>query len=324
MIYGYATKSWQVVKGCNKDLPCAVRCWAKRECHRMAWHPNRKISDFHAGLTTSLGNWTGTVRLNEAHLTDPHHWRKPEVIAAAYHGDLFLAPDEVLAKVFAVMALCPQHTFLLLTKRPERMREWSADNRTPFRVQKQMDVTSQILNIIHGRHWKGTGLQWPLSNVFAGVSLTNQPDADERMGHLRKFAAMGWNTWISLEPMIAPVSFRWANSEPLKGPRQTTNHLDGLRWPKQVVLGGESGPGARPFDFAWARSVIEQCRAARVPCFVKQMGSAPYSLADRITHRGCKLPISEVFWRHLSDSHGADPLEWPAALRVRELAWGRK
>lgn len=232
-IFEYATRSWHPIKGCDMSLPCAARCWAKRQVHRLACNPNDKISAFHQGLTHMVpaplcgmsGDfegerllWTGTVKLNEDHFEDPLHWRKPETVAVAYHGDLFLAPADVIDRVFEVMGRCPQHTFLVLTKRSERLRELAPH------------------------------LQWE-PHIWMGVSVENE-DYLYRVDDLRRTEAHV--KFLSLEPLIGPL--RGLN-------------LRGIDW---VIVGGESGPAARPMSSQWVRSVRDQCRAAGVPFFFKQ------------------------------------------------------
>lgn len=138
----------------------------------------------------------------------------------------------------------------------------------------------------------------PLPNVWLGVSVEDQKTADERIPPLLETPAAV--RWVSYEPALGPVDFRFS---------------DRLHW---IVIGGESGPGARPFDIQWARDVIAQCKAAGVPCFVKQLGSAPVSVADKISHKGYREHIPDGLYRFLNDRKGGDPREWPEDLRVRE------
>jgi protein gp37 len=204
----------------------------------------------------------------------------------------------MLDRIFAVMALCPQHTFLVLTKRAERMRDYCSHPEVGARVWWQA--------------YKIGGLckPWPLPNIWAGVSVEDQRRADERIPLLLDTPAAV--RWISAEPLLGPVDmvrflphdecddahphddrYCWALGGDVNGTR-----IDGgspLDW---VVCGGESGPGARPMDLAWARSLIAQCKAAGVPVFMKQLGSATgFNLHDR---------------------KGGDPMEWATDLRVRE------
>jgi protein gp37 len=301
--YTYNTKGWPVIKGCQNGLPCAARCWASRQCHRLKDNPNQKIAEFHAGLTDERGRWTGTVKLNEAHLTDPLKWRKPQVIAVAYHGDLFLAPDDVIDRVFAVMALCPQHTFLVLTKRAGAMEKYLG----MWPECRVYDCSHEIAGDID-RATEAVA-KWPLPNVWLGVSVTNQADADERIPLLLQTPAA--HRWVSIEPMVGPVDLgldRWirlprtvmseipfppvpyvskgvyraeANPHGALAVRTEQGELLGIkpsefeRLPKldQVVLSGESGPGARPMHPDWARSPRDDCAAAGVPFYFKQWGN---------------------------------------------------
>lgn len=277
-IYEYATKSWPIANGCSPNMPCAPRCWAKRTVHRLAWSGNPKVRAAHRGLVKCAdgpGNpdklplvWTGTVRLNEAHLTDPLKWRKPQRVAVAYHGDLFRLPAEQIDRVFAVMALCPQHTFLVLTKAAREMNQWCcrlqkmADEWAP-RTKEGKFTPADVLNLrwMHGTFGRGPAFPyspWPLPNVHLGVSCENQSAFDERNGHLSRLIADGWLTWLSLEPMTGPIDV-WP-------------YLDNAGSRGWVVLGGESGPQARPLHPDWARSVRDQCAAAGVPFWFKQWG----------------------------------------------------
>lgn len=132
--------TWNPITGCAVVSPGCTNCYAmKLAGTRLRHHPSR------AGLTrdSKAGPvWTGEVRLNEQWLTQPLQWRRPRKIFVCAHGDLFAenVPDAWIDRVFAVMALCPQHTFQVLTKRSKRMREYCSDPATPFRVAKAMDA----------------------------------------------------------------------------------------------------------------------------------------------------------------------------------------
>jgi len=137
-----------------------------------------------------------------------------------------------------------------------------------------------------------------LPNVWPGVTV-ERADYTWRIDELLELPCAG-RRWISYEPALGPVDFeRWL-SRPLGTP-------PALAW---VLVGGESGPGARPFAVTWARDVLAQCRAAGVSCFVKQLGTRPFDSDP--TESGRSLPVK------LRDRRGGDPAEWPADLRVRE------
>lgn len=218
-------------------------------------------------------------------LTVPIGWRKPRRIFVNPMSDLFheAVPLEFVERVFGVMQQCPQHTFQVLTKRPERMAAftlawWGPNEDSP-----------------RGRI--------PLRNVWLGTSVGNQSAADERIPHLLRCPAAV--RFLSLEPLLGPVGLA-----PMM--YRGTDHA-GVQW---VIVGGESGPGARPCDVAWVRSIVRQCREADVPVFVKQLGSRPFQSPQCFGGTGYELPIT--------DPKGSDPAEWPADLRVRQWPRGYK
>ncbi|HXJ49293.1 MAG TPA: DUF5131 family protein, partial [Candidatus Acidoferrum sp.] len=169
---------------------------------------------------------------------------------------------------------------------------------------------------------------WPLPNVHLGVSAEDQDNLEARWAELRRCPAAV--RWISAEPLLGPISGRGvvAPRELVDGfrevqtryptPLPTPPHLGapGIDW---LVVGGESGRRARPFDLAWGRSIIEQGRTAGVPVFMKQLGRRPF-----VTEAPCGAPECANFCPHavkaisLKDSHGGDPDEWPLDLRVRQ------
>jgi protein gp37 len=132
-----------------------------------------------------------------------------------------------------------------------------------------------------------------LPNVWLGVSVENQQYADERIPLL----------------LQTPAALRFISAEPLLGPLdlQPAVRYAPIDW---VIVGGESGPGARPFDLAWARSIVQQCQAAGVACFVKQVGAKP-------VFEGTPVGVFEGY--DYEDPKGGDPSEWPEDLRVREF-----
>lgn len=169
--------------------------------------------------------------------------------------DLFgdWVPEEFLTTVFAVFALRPDVTWQVLTKRPERYAAF-ANAMTSATCHRAMARTKAALNLPH--LFDGAA-PWPLLNVWAGTSVENQATADDRIPKL--LAGVAAIHWISYEPAIAPI-----NVARFLGPDKVAF----------VVVGGESGPGYRPMDLAWARSVVAQCRAAGIAPFFKQ-GAAP-------------------------------------------------
>lgn len=163
----------------------------------------------------------------------PLHWKKPQRIFVNSMSDLFHKDIalEFICKVFAVMGQAKQHIFQILTKRHERLAEISPR------------------------------LTW-WSNIHMLVSVEDQENADKRIPHLLQCGAAVRG--VSLEPLLGPVQLAHYMPAPV-------GHIERYRMPNWVIVGGESGPGARPFDPDWARDVLKQCRAAGVPFFMKQI-----------------------------------------------------
>jgi protein gp37 len=248
--------------------------------------------------------WTGKVELIESKLEEPLHWKKPRRVFVNSMSDLFheSLPDWAIDRVFAVMALCPQHTFQVLTKRPKRMQEWfnglkydssHSVDRCWTRIYREAGWIA-LNQSTKWRDWNRTlpaydshpsrSACWPLPNVWLGVSVEDQATADARIPLL----------------LQTPAAFRFVSYEPALGPVDFWNLLHGcIDW---LICGGESGPGARPFDLAWARSARDQCKAAGVPFFLKQLGAEPRFDRDE----------SQI---KLASKKGGDPSEWPADLQ---------
>jgi protein gp37 len=310
--------TWNPITGCSVVSPGCTNCYAMRLAGtRLANHQSR------AGLTrdTKAGPvWTGEVRFNDQWLDQPLRWKKPRMIFVCAHGDLFAenVPDAWIDRVFAVMALAPQHTFQVLTKRSARMRAYMGDPRRPYMIARRcLDLV--IANPkTHGRlmdraSWpvasEGdpddpsdvTLKAWPLPNVWLGVSVEDQKRADERIPDL--LATPAAIRWISAEPLLGPINFRWAlwdNWRDQNGnERPRVNEYDGLRMLDWIVAGGESGPGARPMHPDWARSLRDQCAAAGVPFHFKQWGEWSPHVAAIEDERGSirTTPRGGVNWQ---------------------------
>ncbi|MGV1913586.1 phage Gp37/Gp68 family protein [Agrobacterium vitis] len=292
--------TWNPITGCSIVSPGCTNCYAmKLAGTRLQHHPSRVglTKDSKAGPV-----WTGEVRFNPEWLTQPLTWKKPRMIFVCAHGDLFAegVPDEWIDQVFAVMALAPHHTFQVLTKRPERMREYLYGDSARQRI--AWAEAAKIMNI-HAPHWRdedihganrslaiSAGQEWPLPNVWLGVSVEDQPRAEQRIPILLDTPAA--IRWISAEPLLGGLDLRKLPSVIFAA---NINALTGtLRWdggPTEtggprldwVVAGGESGRNARPMHPDWARSLRDQCAAAGVPFLFKQWGewhTAAYRMTD--------------------------------------------
>lgn len=297
----WSDATWNIITGCSVTSPGCTNCYAMRLAGtRLQHHPSR------VGLTepSKAGPvWTGEVRFNEEWLDQPIRWQRPRKIFVCAHGDLFHenVPDEWIDRVFAVMALCPQHTFQVLTKRADRMLDYISPD------WRQDEVWAHARKIvILNELKKGAGFPtWPLPNVWLGVSVEDQRAADARIPHL--LATPAAKHFISAEPLLSPVDLRWI-AEPDDDKDGVIDALLGCNWIEHewgeefrpvrpghqdrvmrrrvcsseadilanrkldwVICGGESGPGARNPDFAGhARALRDQCASAGVKFFGKQ------------------------------------------------------
>ena len=298
---------WNPVRGCTRaSQGCGTGtqggCYAEQIAGRFS-DPGQPFHGF-ATRTPKGGRWTGKVALMEDRLTLPLRWRKPATVFVNSTSDIFheSLPDEAIDRIFAVMALAPQHTFQVLTKRAERMRHYFAEltevsnsgGSEPYpRWAGHVEQWANLIALKHdlGVPWRHTPLGHgrlygfhadmprPLPNVHLGVSVEDQAAADERVPHL--LATPAPLRFLSCEPLIGPVDLTAINHSersgwlrPLTGDHQLQPvHADHrgarIHW---VIAGGESGRGARPMHPDWARSLRDQCAAAEVPFFFKQWG----------------------------------------------------
>lgn len=303
--------TWNPVAGCTVLTPGCTNCYAMKMAARLA----AMGQELYAGLTkpSKAGAvWTGVLREAPEHvLLAPLKRKKPTTYFVNSMSDLFHegVADTTIDKVFAVMALCPQHTFQVLTKRAERMWTYlGADQAARLR---SIAIAMHQIRELHPL------LKWPFKNIWLGVSCERQQEADERIPHLLSTPAA--IRFVSAEPLLAPIDLQqWLS--PARGcancgdgqqdgkccdePLIVDN--DALDW---IIVGGESGRGARPFNIEWADSIVEQCKAADVACFVKQLGSHPFEQFAP----GCDHFLS------LKSKKGGDPAEWPEYLRIRQF-----
>jgi len=285
--------TWNTVVGCSKASPGCANCYAEKLLSTRMKH----LPVY--GDVTSGGKWTGQTGLLPHRLDQPLRWKRPRKIFVNDLGDTFhpTVPFEFIAAIFGVAVACPQHTFQILTKRPGRMLEF-------FEWLSKRGPTAT-----------------PLLNVWLGVTAEDQQRANERLPLLLKCPAAV--RFVSAEPLLEAVDFRRWLDDPcdcgvpaMEGAGQHSSACQtfkvpwGLDW---VIVGGESGPNARPCNVEWIRSIRDQCSTSWTAYFVKQLG-ANAIIDEQIT-------VDE--WRYgapyvTSDRHGADPDEWPEDLRVRE------
>ena len=278
--------TWNPMAGCSIVSPGCHKCYAMRTAYRLEAMGQEKYQG-----TTEKENgrilWTGKINLDEKALSIPLKKKKPTTWFVNSMSDLFHedVPFEFVDKVFAVMALCPQHTFQVLTKRPERMAEYLST------------AMCRIAGVLDSEFKLGpfpNGIVWPKRNIWLGTSVEDQQRADERIPHLLRCPATV--RFLSCEPLLGPIDLLLSAPE-----------LDdigcGIDW---VIAGGESGPGARRCDIENIRFIVRQCRDASVPCFVKQVGSNSFM--------GVK-----GFGPTIKHPKGGEISEWPEDIRVREM-----
>ena len=349
--------TWSPVTGCTRVSAGCDHCYSARMTHRLEMMGHEKYRGLTVVNPKGDRHFNGVVKTHEAVLAEPLKWKKPRRIFVNSMSDTFHreVPFEFIDRIFAVAALCPQHTFQILTKRPERTAEY-LKSRSPsiFQAAGDWPVMAVARKIAkgHGSNLvnEAAVIAWPLPNLWLGTSVEDQARADERIPHLLRCPAAVH--FISAEPLLGPVDFsRWiagagrrpqdclptfqrgrqqtrefrvgdvsraANSRPTcaesgadeperreecdeqaecrSGSRdqaqavsggETCEHCGGLRSDRQdsiknrhrppldqIIVGGESGPGARPMHPNWARSIRNQCQSAGVPFFYKQGSQA--------------------------------------------------
>ena len=296
--------TWNPVIGCAKVSAGCKNCYAEKQGYRISqMSPKAGYLDV---INTDSKKWNGRAKFMPERLDQPIRWQKPRTIFVNSMSDLFhedVTFDQIAA-VFGVMGATPQHTYQILTKRPQRMKEFFKWLRTKASVRGDKSprelcafFANEILASAVGRDAKGRfakvdeimpgGADWPLPNVHLGVSVEDQAAADKRIPLL----------------LECPAALRFLSMEPLLGETSIDDHLESgdIGW---VIIGGESGPGARRCDRRWIRHLVKRCYCFNVPCFVKQMG---------------KVSTEGGLFVDMKHSKGGDPSEWPEDLRVREM-----
>ena len=324
----WTESTWNPVRGCSVVSPGCENCYAMGVAARFSGEgqPYEGLAKF--SPSRRLPQWTGKVRLVPEHLADPLRWTKPRRIFVNSMSDLFHEglTNEEIAAVFGVMSACPQHTFQILTKRAKRMREWFEWVRATSLNHDSDAIADAFFEWQQRDVLPSAFLQptWPLPNVWIGVSAEDQTRADERIPDLLRTPAAV--RFVSYEPALGPINFqRVGPINALRGRRvdATSGESEACTSLDWIIVGGESGPRARPFDVDWARSVVLQCKSAGVACFVKQLGANPYAdpqpTGNFRTHNGKRQFEVKVTPIALKSRKGGDPAEWPADLRVRQF-----
>lgn len=294
--------TWNPISGCSRKSAGCENCYAEVMTKRLEAMGLPKYQ----GLLNEQGRFNGVVRLDEDALTIPLKRKTPTTYFVNSMSDLFHGnvPDEWIDKVFAVMALCPQHVFQVLTKRADRMRAY-CDFTHPGneRVIAIRQATAPFSAFCTD---KTSAIRFPLPNVWLGVSAENQKTADERIPLLLDTSAAV--RFVTVEPLLEGIILPGLHCGSCLD-RQVHWCADPvIDW---VIVGGESGPNARPCNVDWIRSIVAQCKAADVPVLVKQLGS------KCVTQH--PMDVTALVHCKFADKKGGDMSEWPQDLCVREL-----
>lgn len=338
----WTDRTWNPVRGCTRVSEGCTRCYAERlSARELPGLKSPTTNEPFARMTKGGPRWTGAVEFLPHKLAEPLGWRKPARIFVNSMSDLFheALSFEEIAAVFGVMAAAPRHTFQVLTKRPERAAEWfrwldsrDPDGHPPWTCAREADWRVEPLSPEAAEEAFRDAPMWPLPNLVLGTSVEDQPTADLRIPEILRCPAAVH--FVSYEPALAAVDFthireRRFPTEPhireswidaLAGKRYHYRPADALStegyyqndFPRLdwIVAGGESGPGARPPQAEWFRSVRDQCLEAGVPFFFKQWGKwAPYDQLPEETKRDL-------------DASGAQLYTDPAP--IRPLGLGKK
>lgn len=318
-------KSWNTLIGCSHASSGCSNCYGER----LAATRLRHLPTYGLVVQSDKPRWNGKVLDLTDRLGDPLRWRKPQRIFVNDMGDTF-HPEvsfTYITAMFGVMAACPQHTFMLLTKRPERMLEFYrwvekremegrsmfCDDSPEWRIWQMLHVSARRKGVKVPSHHGGG---WPLPNVWVGTTCEDQTRAEERIPFLIQVPAVV--RFLSLEPLLGDINIGLMGTQPstwMNGQQYRMVHQD-IHW---AITGGESGPRARQCAREWLVNIVRQCHEAGTPCFVKQLGSAYVDEKNAIGGRYVKVPEeygSPV--KRLKDMAGRDMAEWPSSLRVRQ------
>jgi protein gp37 len=269
--------SWTPIRA--KNLTTGAVGW---HCEHVSEGCRRCYADsMNARLGTKLAFKPGhradlQIFVDQQMLTQPLRWKRPRKIFVCSMTDLFASfvPADFVDQLFAVMALCPQHTFQILTKRPDRMREYMtmpsrtlAVHMAAFPMHQEAFEKGQTdFGAISYRE-DAWFVQWPLPNVWLGTSVEDQANADARIPHL--LASPAKIRFLSCEPLLGPIDLKGWIYAGFDGDRRLARPAASIGW---VICGGESGRQARPLHPDWIRSLRDQCAAADAPFHFKQWG----------------------------------------------------
>ncbi len=275
----WTDKVWNPVRGCTKISPGCKHCYAETFAERFRGVPGHP---YEQGFD---------LRLVPHKLEEPLRWRDPAMVFVNSMSDPFHedVPDEYIDQIFAAMAVTQRHTYQVLTKRADRLQRYTSNDDWKWRV------GAAAGRYVGHRGMDNCGPNWPLPNVWLGVSCEDREYGLPRLEYLRE----------------TPAALRMVSFEPLLEDLGQVD-LRGIDW---AIIGGESGDGARPMLLEWARSLIAQCKSAGTKVFVKQLGARP--AGDLVSIARGRTIMDGRWMKH---PKGGDPREWPGGAE----AWPRE
>lgn len=331
----WADKVWNPVTGCTKVSVGCQNCYAEPMAKRLQAMGSK---GYEKGF--------GYVVCHEDRLEQPLHWRKPRRIFVNSMGDLFHddVPFEFIDRVFAIMVDCKQHTFIILTKRPDRMLEYTQREETRGMIGGWLKTNHGGMD---GKPFYDTGVAilgehlWPLPNVVLGVSGSNQEDMDKAVPLLLKTPAA--KRIVSFEPALDMVDLKhylitdlWymaecgkcgffassgyfnGDDESISCPKcYSENILDveGEKGLDLVIMGGESGPNARPMHPEWPRSMRDQSKGSFASFWFKQVGEYQHVDGDPADWNNGEIPLNSDG----TDCRGVEALIDDTCVKMRRV-----
>lgn len=220
----YVDKTWNFITGCTTIRPGCAHCWALEVSKKIAATGK---NPYYAKAVSASGKWSNNITTIEDKIKEPMKWRKHQRIFAASTSDIFHknVPITTFVKAYEVMNAANQHDYFLLTKR--------------------FDLAAMKLHVINGLK--------PQDHIFVGFSICDERDAEEALPYLFNIANMGWRTFVSYEPALGPVDWKY--------------YTDIVGW---LIGGAESGPNRRAFDWRWLDSANMWAHKYNIPFYCKQ------------------------------------------------------
>lgn len=352
----WTERTWNPIVGCSLQSPGCKRCYAMK----MAGRLEAMGVPYYQGTTQKTANgfvWTGKIAVNDHALMEPLRRRAPTTWFVNSMSDLFHADvsEQAIDRIFVVMALCPQHTFQVLTKRGDRMRSyvegfsWERavencrdDSGSSMILKHSIADLHRVFGLAERFSYDRDCTAWPLPNVWKGVSVEDQKRANERVPDL--LATPAAIRWLSCEPLLGPVDLRnipvaeGVTLDAITGYHTGKSDAEGKPIPRlpaalpgldQVVAGGESGPGSRPPHPDWFRSLRDQCSFI-VAFFMKQWGDWEVAIDRERDDPDWRADYSRKFadrgntkWLNLEGGCGFHGERFHVMRRVGKKAAGR-